>query len=497
MFKVALIDMFNGGNYGIRCLNAVLQQQGFEVYSIYSYNDIQDIQRISENRFRPLDSLIRDLQPDLIGFSIISTFCFPYAAEMAKRIKSFSHAPIIFGGAHPSLAPELTLKQSVADYVCIGEAEDSFTEFCRTLSQGREPDSIPGIMSKKKLTYQRRDPPAEIDALPFQTIEDSNTFFIFDDSVAKQDVRTKGDKFITRCSRGCPFRCSYCGNEKLRHLYAPGKYLRRRSVENIIEEIRQHLKRNQNCKRIWFIDDSFPSAHSWVKDFCEQYGKHVNLPFEIWVNPNTIKEQNIELLRSAGLQKAIVGIESASDITRKEVFLRTETRDAILNADGILSRHGISKHYDIIIDHPWESETELQETCELFTDLQRPFTLNMHSCILLPGTRLAERAIQEGLVKDEEEIIRNVTSDSFAVSRKFQWIRGVPTQKDHMREFWIYLILHTDRISKRFLRILLNHRVFQTKVVAKLLLFTLKTWFLRKDAGDMKICPASREALKT
>ena len=120
-------------------------------------------------------------------------------------------------------------------------------------------------------------------------------------------------------------------------------------------------------------------------------------PFEIWLNPNTTREVNISKLKQAGLKSAVTGIESASEETRKKVYLRTESTEDTIKADRILSKYGIRKTYDFIIDHPWECQTELHDTFEFALNMKKPFELNMHSLVLLPGTELAKRAIRENL----------------------------------------------------------------------------------------------------
>ena len=46
-------------------------------------------------------------------------------------------------------------------------------------------------------------------------------------------------QLIVMGSRGCPYACSYCNNSYYMKLYkGKGKYVRRRSVKNIIDEIK-------------------------------------------------------------------------------------------------------------------------------------------------------------------------------------------------------------------------------------------------------------------
>jgi hypothetical protein len=140
----------------------------------------------------------------------------------------------------------------------------------------------------------------------------------------------------------------------------------------------------------------------------------------------------------------VVGIQSASDETRRSIFGRTETRDEILQADAILSRHGVGKHYDFLIDHFWESDDELEQTFALVSELQRPFHLNMHSVVVLPHTELARRAVREQKLT-EQEILEAITADPRTSSRRVNWVRGVPDPGSPARRHWLFLVFSSAR----------------------------------------------------
>ncbi len=444
MYRVVLIDVFDNGNYGLRCISSSLKQHGFDVYNIFAYNYLQDTPELPSDQVIAVCDLIKELSPDLIGLNMLSAFGHYWIAELACKIKEAVNAPIILGGPYPSIVPKILLERTVADYVCVGEGEETMVEFCKSLSTGQSAGDIPGIMTKQKLTYVRRDPPLELDSLPFQSMGDENTYHITKDGqVLKEDPILDGVQFHLRAGRGCPFHCSYCSNDALRSLYSRGKYMRKRSPSNVIDEIELHVKLNPKCNRVWFIDDTFPTAKSWVQEFSAEYKKRIDMPFIIWHNPVLTKKENMEMLKSAGLTKAIVGIESASDITRKEVFLRNESKEDFLKIDKILTDLGIVRQYDFLLDHPWESETELEDIVKLLLKLNWPYVTNMHSCVILPGTAMAKRAVEEGLAT-EEEIIDKMASDPLNVSRSFQWVRGVPKHGDTMRQYWILLIYMTQ-----------------------------------------------------
>jgi len=442
MFRIALISLYDMGTHGHRCLSSALKHHGFEVHNIYFGDQvIQDVPLTSEKELLSFDHLVQQLRPNLVGLSVTSLFSHPLAANLSSRIKSFSDTPIIFGGPHPTIVPRFCLEEAKIDYVCIGEGEESVVELCKGLSSGKKTDDIPGIMTKETLRYLQRNPPQVLDQLPFQDIENENKYLILSDgSVIEGEPALRTTSYNTKCSRGCPFRCGYCSAAYLRSLCESGKFYRKRSVQNVIAELRRYLEINPNCRAIGFWDDNFPFDLSWVEEFSSQYKKLIHLPFHIWAHPNTINDRLMGALKSAGLKSVISGVESASDRTRKEIFLRPESREDILKADRVLSKQGIEKTYDFITDHPWENQTELEDTFELLTKLKRPFKINMHNLFLFPNTELAKRTIKEGRMT-EKGMIENIISNVQSTSRTFQWIRGIPRQRNLERAYWIFLIM--------------------------------------------------------
>ena len=441
MFKVLLISLHDTGTYGHRCVSSSLRQNGIHVSNLFFRSNrlYQDATPVSDVELQALSDLAKNLKPDLIGINVHSSFGHPLLERVVVNVKSRLDVPLVLGGVHPTLLPAFCLERTMADYVCVGEGEESAVELCRSIESCTEV-SVPGIMTRKMLDFDERKPPQDLAQLPFQDVGNDDKY-----SVTSEGKILEGDPLLreriypTKASRGCPFQCSYCSVAQLRSLCGSSAFYRLRPVESIIQEILAFLELNSACTDVRFWDDTFPFKSTWIEEFSALYKEKVGKPFRIWLNPDTTKESNIAMLRSAGLQSATVGIESASEETRRKVFLRCETTEEILQADTVLSEHSVIKTYDFILDHPWQCPDEWEGTFDLITKLKRPFLLNMHGLILLPGTELALRAIREG-VSCEDDILAGITADTRSSSRRIQWIRGVPSQEDSWRAYWLFMI---------------------------------------------------------
>ena len=103
---------------GIASLSAYLKKEGHETELMdYTFGGT------------PNDCVkkVRNLQPDIIGFSILSG-SFPFCLRVARALKSNFDIPIIFGGIHPTVAPEECIAQKDVDMICLGEGELALTE---------------------------------------------------------------------------------------------------------------------------------------------------------------------------------------------------------------------------------------------------------------------------------------------------------------------------------------------------------------------------------
>ena len=465
MYHVALVGFNDIQGYGRRCISSSLKNNGFRASNVvFGCHRLQDVPDVPEKAFDTFDGIIRDLRPDLVGFSMLSTYSHPTTARLARHVKRILDVPVVFGGIHASMASGLCLKEQGVDYVCMGEGEEGFVDLCRRLSSGQTTDDVPGFIRPGQSTYTKRNPPQDLNALPFQDVgnEDKCTIFA-DGSLRDGDPLVNGmvNFHSTRCSRGCPFHCSFCSNNTLRTLCEhPSMFLRRRTPENVIEELREYLTLNPDCRFIRFWDEIFPLDRSWVDQFAALYKKQIGVPFTVWFHPNTVVEENLVALRSAGLREAQVGLESASPETRKKVYLRPETQKQILDAHEILAKQGVDIRYDFIIEHPWESPTELQDTFELAMSLEKPYELNMHNLALFPGTGLAKRAVEEGYLT-EEQLIDGFLGDTYGSSRKLWWGKNIPVQRDFQRAYWVFLIMcaGSPQIPRWFVRFLAGRKL--------------------------------------
>jgi radical SAM superfamily enzyme YgiQ (UPF0313 family) len=210
--------------------------------------------------------------------------------------------------------------------------------------------------------------------------------------------------YKTMITRGCPHKCSYCGVAFNHDLYKGQRYLRRRSVEHLVGEIKEVVRRFPEVGIIHFQDDVFFStSNEEIAKFSEIWQREVGLPFRAQCSPTTINEFKYKQLIDAGLCFTELGIQTGSSETMR-MYRRGMTNEQLLKAVNIISKYREYiqvPDYHMILDNPWESTEDTMKGLRLLWTLPPPYNLLPSSLVAYPGTEFYHKSIEDGLVSDE------------------------------------------------------------------------------------------------
>ena len=268
--KIAFV-CFEEEQLGVEYLSAVLKSRSHKTKLFFEpslFNDsLLKIGFLS--RLFSFKSIItkelENFKPGLVCFSTISDY-YVNACDLAKSIKKSINVPVVFGGIHPTSVPEEVIKNSFVDYVVVGEGEYALLDLISALEKNKDATSIANIWTKKNKRVIRnpvRPLIENLDNLPFS---DKELFY--------EKAPFLASRYTTVTSRGCPFRCTYCNNSYLQKLYSGSKYFRRRSVDNVIEELKL-AKKKYKPRWIIFHDETFTINTNWLKEFAYKYRKEI------------------------------------------------------------------------------------------------------------------------------------------------------------------------------------------------------------------------------
>jgi anaerobic magnesium-protoporphyrin IX monomethyl ester cyclase len=400
--KVVLISLYDYGSLGVRTLHSVLRSRGVEAPSVFfktlRYNNIQTP---TEHEYQMVVDHVASFQPDLVGISLRSSF-YDIARVLTRAIKDRIVVPVVWGGTHVTLDPESAIAH--ADYAVVGEGEWPLVDLAHALESRGPDDAIPNVWCNHDGTITRNAPRnlTALDPLPFPDWTDTDKVYVENDTFEHPEFGNLSEYWIMT-ARGCPFQCTYCCNNALHRIYdGKGKWSRRRSVNSVIQELREAKARFPRMSRVNFQDDVFTMDRAWTKAFAEQYRAEIALPFSAMTHPGFCDSEILALLKQAGLRALKMGIQSGSSEIRRNLFRRNQTDEVILDAAHTIARQGLDISYDIIVNNPYENTRDKEITLDLLLKLPRPFKLTIYSLIYFPHTALTEKALHDGIITEAD-----------------------------------------------------------------------------------------------
>lgn len=327
--------------------------------------------------------LVKKINPDMVAISIMSISDLS-CKKIIEKIKKYNQKIfVLVGGSHPTYYSDF-IKTSKSDAICVGEGDYAFSELLQALKKGESIKKIANIYTKTSKNPPRRLE-EDLDKLPFPDRD-----LIYQNSKLGE---MKLKSFMA--TRGCPYACSYCFNNAYKKLYREkGKILRRRSVNNLIEEI-EWVKVNYPLEMIRFGDDNFVEGETtWLEEFVKKYSKKINLPFYCLLRPNVVTPRLARLLKNAGCVSIATSIETGNEALRYKILKRIVSDKQIIKACRILVSNDIKTYTNIMVGLPETTiKDELkslnlafrsQTTCAAFT-IFTPF----------PGTELHQYCLEK------------------------------------------------------------------------------------------------------
>lgn len=373
--KIALISLYDTGAMGIRTLSSVLKNEGHEVHIVF-FKQMANMDSGEQLRSEPamniadpyshqniedLIKLLTEINPDIIGISLRSSF-YRLFIELSKEIKKRTPSLLVAGGMHPTISPEECITH--ADIVCIGEGGEAFAELCKKFASKEGLQQIKNLWIKINGEIIKNDirPLITLDKVPFIDYGSENKYYI---DAEPLDMSI----YDIMSTRGCPFSCTYCSTNTLRSIFhGKGPYIRRRSVDDVIEELKNAKNTFKEIKQIRFQDDVFTFDKNWLKEFSIKYKHHINIPFMCYIHSSMIDEEILQMLTDCGCVAVAMGIQSGSERIRKKIFNRNVTNDEILKAVKILHNR-VAVSYDIIVDNPFEDKNDILQTIDLLLNV--------------------------------------------------------------------------------------------------------------------------------
>jgi len=336
-------------------------------------------------------------QPELAVVDVTTPSVY-HDVEVAAALKNTVPGLfVVLVGTHVSALPEETLQLSgKVDAAAIGEYDYTVRALATALEAERDIRSVAGLCYRNPQGELVRTPQRELirdlDGLPFVT------------QVYERHLNIE-DYFYTNArhpvvtiisGRGCPHQCVYCVLPQVMN----GHGYRRRSMQNVVDELEYIATNLPQINDIFFEDDTLTVNPKRTREICDNIIQR-GLKLTWTCNARAdVDLETLERMKAAGCRLMCVGYESGDqrvlDAMRKNLTveqIRQFARDA--------KKAGILVHGCFLVGNPGETSKSLMTTLELAKELD-PDTAQFYPIMVYPGTEAYAWAQENGyLITDD------------------------------------------------------------------------------------------------
>lgn len=300
---------------------------------------------------------------DIVGVSCMANLL-PFTILALREFKErYPHKTLILGGVGPAAVEEkILMRFPWIDIIVKGEAEQTFPELLEALTRHGSLAGIPGVLFRQDghvVRNPERQRITDLDRIPLPAFE-------------RVDLKKYAGYGLVS-SRGCPYRCTFCG-------VAPiwGHQAYHRSNESILSEMRV-LRERAGVEMFLFQDEFFVSGKERVMSFCQALkNSGMRVMWKAFGRVNLTDIEMMEAMAGCGCVELRFGVESASD----RILQLTEkgfTSEMVLNLipEAIQIFPRVDAFY--IWGFPFETREEFSQT------LFQMLSLRMMGARILPS----------------------------------------------------------------------------------------------------------------
>jgi anaerobic magnesium-protoporphyrin IX monomethyl ester cyclase len=374
-------------HHGIGYVASILRENGHEVHFIDCAILNQPYSQISRQ--------VESLKPDAVGITAISA---NYSGM--KKLSQMLHKrniPIILGGIHVTTLPELSLRETKADFAVLGEGELTILELMNNWQDKEKRKQIKGIAyieNDQFIKNPDRELIQNLDELPFPAWDLINPLKYSFKFVYFRTKRLPTAVIFT--SRGCPHSCAFCASTQFwKHQF------RKRSPQKVVDEI-EYLAREYGIREIQIGDDYFNYDKQHVIEICREIlRRKLDLTFQC---TNGLRIENIDrnlltIMRKTGFYEITIAVESGSQSILNSINKGLNLKK-LTEAVKLAKSLGFFLQGFLIFGLPGETYKTVRRSIQFMKSL--PFdVVGWFTAKPLPGSRMFDQWVRD---KDPSKI---------------------------------------------------------------------------------------------
>ena len=360
-------------------------KQGFEV-------DVVDCVTKKMTQEQTAELVVKKA-PDYIMCELTTpTSAYDYQTLQLIRRK-YPAGKILVGGTHATAVPEQVLRECDAvDIVLRQEYDYTIGEVAHA---GGQLDAVHGITYRKEgeiVSTPDREWLTDMDELPFvsQVYEKFLDVNDYDYALAQSPM------IQIFSARGCPFRCNFCSYPET----MGGRFVRKRSVTNFVDELQYIHDKMPYIKEIFIEDDTFTVDKKRAEAICDEIQRReLHLTWSCNVRAD-LPYALMKKMKAAGCRLLVVGYESGSqkvlDETKKGIKLEQSLEFARNTKKLKLKVFGC-----FMIGLKGDDRSTIEETFQ-FAKKVYPDMCFFQQAVPFPGTGFYQWVKEKGYLRTED-----------------------------------------------------------------------------------------------
>ncbi len=355
------------------------------------------------------EAVVREFQPQLVGISIRNLdngsyidpqSVLPITKGVIQRIRSSSDATITCGGPAFSTLPEACFAYLEPDVGLAGDAAETFAELADLLEQGEPYHQLSGVVYRENGTIKTASHRASSGLTRPPRLDDLD--------LARYRQAGFGVGVITKLGWYSSTVASPDSNNQERLV---------RTLNEVVAEVRR-LQHHHDLQEFFFIDQAFNRPISYAKDLCRRLiEENLAIKWNTNLRPEECDEELLSLMVQSGCQMVLVGGPGVPASKSGEEGIDAESNFAkevasLQKLCDLCQSEGLAYAITQGFGEPGENQRTIKAKLDFLGSTAGPergshVTLRVGNR-LLPGSDLTARAVREGIIDENADLLMPV-----------------------------------------------------------------------------------------
>ncbi len=375
------------------------------------------------------------------------------ALMVSQKVKSkYPKLPIVWGGWHPSLFATQILEETKAVDICVkSQGEETFCELIEHFEGHLDLAQIQGIAYRDSFGF--------VQSTGKRHLKDMNELRASDYSLidVEEYFQKKNQRqFDYISSAGCRFRCTFCADPFVYERGWTGI-----DPERMGQEF-SYWKKKYQFDDINFQDETFFTKRKRVEQIAQELiDRQVNSSWAATLRGdqgNRMSEENFDHVKSSGLRRVLVGVESGSqemmDWLKKDIKI-----EHIWNTARKCAERDIAVIFPFIVGFPGETDKSVKHSLDLAQKLNALHLENTTPIFYFkpyPGSKITTDVVAQG--HQLPELLQEWANFDF-VGSVGPWVSAEKFQMIERFKFYNKMAWRKHKLSTRPLQVISRWRL--------------------------------------